>query len=111
MTQKYPLPLTAAMLAPANTLADRPRYHGAGVATDWNGGVAGNDIDAATANVAIGKSDTAGVGTVYVPRFQTEKATMMVPLRTLTTDLGKDYGAYTGLTGRAGTIHPYQKYP
>jgi len=110
MTQKYPLPLTAAMLAPANTLADRPRYSGAGVAADWNGGVVGNDIDAATANVAIGQSATAGVGTVYVPRYQTEKATMMIPLRVLNTDLGKDYGVYTGLTGRAGTITPKTPY-
>ena len=53
MTQRYPLPLTAAMLAPANTLAGLPRYHGAGVTADWSGGSPGNDIDTANANTDI----------------------------------------------------------
>jgi hypothetical protein len=36
---------------------------------------------------------------------------MMIPLRTILADIGKDYGAYTGLTGRTGTIQPRQPYP
>jgi hypothetical protein len=111
MTQKLPLPLTAAMLAKANVNEAHPVYTGAGVATDWSGGVAGNEQDTATANVAIANSATAGVGTIYVPRYQAEKATMMIPLRTILADIGKDYGTYSGAAGRDGTIQPRQPYP
>jgi len=112
MTQRYPLPLTAAMLAKSNAHEGKPRYDSpANVAADWAGGGTGNEADVATPNVAIASSASAALGTVYVPRHQTEKGTLMVPLRTILADIGKDYGTYTGAAGRDGTIQPRQPYP
>jgi hypothetical protein len=111
MTQKYPLPLTAAMLAKANVNEGRPVYTGAGAATDWTGGATGNEQDVATASVAIGTRADGSVGTIYVPRNQLEKSALAAPLRPILADLGKDYGAYTGAAGRTGTITPKAPYP
>jgi hypothetical protein len=108
---RYPLPITAAMLAPANGNVTHPVYTGAGVATDWSGGVVGNDQDVATANVAIANQATAGVGTIYVPRNQLEKSALAAPLRPILADIGLDYGAYAGAAGRTGTIAPRSPYP
>ena len=111
MTQRYPLPITAAMLAKANVNEAHPVYTGAGVATDWSGGVVGNDQDVATANVAIANQAMAGVGTIYVPRCQLEKSALAAPLRPILDDIGKDYGTYAGAAGRTGTIGPRDPYP
>ena len=113
MTQRLPLPLTAAMLATANAANEqKPRYSGAGVAGDWAGGATGNDVNAASATVAIvGDAADNYVLTDYTPRTQTDRGNGMVPNLTVLADIGKDYGTYTGLAGRNGTIQPRQPYP
>jgi len=112
MTQKLPLPITNAMLAPANQHVTKPRYWGAPeVAADWHGGDFGNDVDIAEATQAIANSGSADVETDYDPQHQEAKSKDMVPQRTILADLGKDYGTYTGQAGRTGTIQPRQPYP
>jgi hypothetical protein len=108
---RYPQPITAAMLAPANVNCDKPRYSGAGVAGDWVGGQTGNDVNAATANVAVARSGSVNVEPDYAPRTQTAKGNMMVPPRSVGADIGIDYGPYAGLAGRTGTIAPKAPYP
>lgn len=111
MSAPNPLPITAAMLAPANQYAALPRYSGPGVAGDWVGGAVGNDANAATANVAVARSGSANLELDYAPRTQTDKSNLMVPNLTILADIGKDYGPYAGGAGRTGTIAPRQPYP
>ena len=108
---RYPLPITAAMLAPANVNCDKPRYSGAGVAGDWVGGAVGNDVNASTANVAVARSGSVNLEPDYAPRTQLAKGNMMVPPLTPGADIGVDYGIYAGQTGRTGTIAPKAPYP
>ena len=64
------VPITAAMLAPANPNDAKPRYSGPGVAGDWSGGAVGNDVNAATANVSLASSAATAVanaGADYAP--------------------------------------------
>ena len=113
MTQRFPLPITAAMLATANAANEaKPRYSGPGVAGDWAGGTVGNDVNAASANVAI-VGDAADNFALpdYTPRTQTDRGNLMVPNLTVLDDIGKDYGTYAGLAGRTGTIGPRDPYP
>ena len=105
---RYPLPITPAMLLPANANVTKPRYSSG---TDWNGGSPGPEVDTATSTVAIANSGSAQIDSIYVPRTQAAKAASMVPARTILDDLGKDYGAFTGTTGRMGTIQPRDPYP
>jgi hypothetical protein len=113
MTQKLPLPLTAAMLAPANVNFDRPRYTGAGVAGDWYAGASGNDINAASASVALksAAATSAADAASYTPKTQVGKGQAMVPSLVIAYDIGLDYGDYTGMEGRTGTIAPRAPYP
>jgi hypothetical protein len=113
MTQRYPLPLTAAMLAPANANFDRPRYTGVGVASDWQGGSPGNEADVATTTVSLksAAAATAADASAYAPRTQKAKGDLMVPPLVIAGDIGKDYGTWTGAAGRTGTITPGAPYP
>jgi hypothetical protein len=111
MTQRYPLPLTVAMLTPANANIAKPRYWGAGVAEDWHGGQFGNEQDQAEPTQAIANSHSANVEDDYDPQHQEEKGEDMVPPLTLLSDLGKDYGFFGGQPYRDGTIEPHQPYP
>lgn len=111
MSTPNPLPITAAMLAPANINCGLPRYSGPGVAGDWAGGAVGNDVNAATANVAVVNAASASGVADYAPRTQTDRSNLMVPNLTMLADIGKDYGPYTGGAGRTGTIAPRQPYP
>ena len=111
MTQKLPLPLTVAMLTPANGFCARPRYTGAGVTTDWKGGQFGNEQDQAEANQAIGNSHSAAIEDDYDPQHQEAKGEKMNPVLIPLSDLGKDYGFFGGTTYRDGTIQPRQPYP
>lgn len=72
MTQTLPNPITAAMLAPANANAGYPRYS---VAGHWSGATYGDDVDQATANVALARQDGSGNEADYTPRTQAAKAT------------------------------------
>jgi len=103
---RYPLPITNAMLQPADPSGDRPRY---GTAGDWSMGVAGNDVDIATRTEAV----VTEIGTVtpYPIRTQTAKAAAMVPSLPVLGDIGIDYGPYAGQTGRGGTVTPLAPYP
>ena len=108
---RYPLPITAAMLAPANVNMDKPRYSGAGVAGDWVGGVIGNAANVASANVAVANAASAVPTAAYAPTNQTAKGNMMVPPLQILSDIGIDYGSHSGLAGRTGTITPLAPYP
>jgi IPT/TIG domain len=108
---RYPLPITNAMLAPANANMDKPRYSGAGVAGDWAQGAVGNDANAATATVALANAASAVPTTAYAPTTQTAKGNAMVPPLQILSDIGIDYGAYAGQAGRGGTITPQAPYP
>jgi hypothetical protein len=103
---RYPLPITNAMLAPADPSGDRPRY---GTSGDWQMGATGNDVDIATRTEAV-VTET-GTVTPYPIRTQTAKAAAMVPQLTVSGDLGIDYGAYAGQTARGGIITPLMPYP
>ena len=105
------VPITAAMLAPANVNCDKPRYSGAGVAGDWVGGTVGNDVNASTANVAVVNAASAAPVAGYAPTTQTAKGNLMVPPLTVASDIGIDYGAYAGQAGRTGSITPKAPYP
>ena len=105
---RYPLPITNAMLAPANPNVDKPRY---GTPGDWSMGVNGNDIDVATRSTPIAQASGAANFTPYPIATQTQKAAAMVPPTGLGTDLGVDYGIYAGQTGRNGVIAPKTPYP
>jgi len=111
MTQRYPLPVTAAMLAPANVNLDKPRYSGAGVAGDWVGGTVGNDVNVASANVAVVNAASAVPVAAYTPLNQVAKGNAMVPPLPVLADIGIDYGTYAGQTGRTGTVSPKVPYP
>ena len=109
MTQKLPLPLTAAMLAKANAAHEgKPRYTSM---TDWFGGQPGNEVDQAEATQAIANSHSANVETDYDPQHQKAKAGMMVPPLQILGDIGKDYGTFTGGIGRTGYVTPRAPYP
>jgi hypothetical protein len=105
------VPITAAMLAPANVNCDKPRYSGAGVAGDWVGGAVGNDVNASTANVAVARSGSINLEPDYAPRTQTAKGNLMVPPLNVGADIGIDYGPYAGQSGRTGSIAPKAPYP
>jgi hypothetical protein len=105
---RYPLPITAAMLAPANPNFDKPRYTSG---TDWQGGAAGNPEDVATAcSSIIDAGMTAAVGP-YAPKTQSAKAAAMVPPLQIVDDLGIDYGPYASQAGRTGPVTPLAPYP
>ena len=108
MGQRYPLPITAAMLTPANQHAAKPRYD---TPADWSQGATGNDVDVATRTEPVVSSASAATVTPYPIRTQTAKAAAMVPARSVLGDFGKDYGAYAGQTGRKGPITPQAAYP
>jgi hypothetical protein len=107
---RYPLPITNAMLAPANARAIYPRYD---MAVDWNQGVPGNEENVATATTA--KVGAEGTGAVALPPIspatQAAKAAAMVPPLPILDDSGIDYGTYAGQAGRTGFITPGQPYP
>ena len=109
MTQRYPLPV--ADMTPANQNAAKPRYSGAGVAGDWAGGATGNDVNAATASVAVVNAASGTPTAAYAPTSQVAKGNAMVPPLVVLADIGIDYGPYAGLTGRDGTITPKTPYP
>jgi hypothetical protein len=105
---RYPQPITAAMLAPANPNVDKPRY---GTPGDWSMGAVGNDIDVSTRSVPIVGAASAATFTPYPIGTQTQKVAAMVPPLTIMTDIGIDYGTYAGQTGRNGVITPKSPYP
>jgi len=108
MTQRYPLPLTAAMLAKANANEGKPRYDSM---TDWHGGDFGHDVDIAEATQAIANRHSAAVETDYDPQHQEGKGKNMVPKLYPLRDIGKDYGIYNTSPYRSGTIEPRTPYP
>jgi hypothetical protein len=105
---RYPLPITNAMLARANATNEaKPRYSSG---TDWSGGAPGNEPDVATAASSITDVSGLTVGP-YAPKTQYAKGAAMVPPLPILDDLGKDYGAYSGMMDRTGTINPRDPYP
>jgi hypothetical protein len=105
---RYPLPITAAMLLPANPNVTKPRYD---TPADWSMGVIGNDVDVSSRSVPVVGPDSSATFTPYPIRTQTAKAAAMVPPGTVLADIGIDYGTYAGQTGRTGTITPKAPYP
>lgn len=105
---RYPLPITAAMLARANATNEaKPRYTSG---TDWQGGATGNEEDVATATSSLTDCSGVTVGP-YAPKTQAAKAAAMVPPLPILDDLGIDTGAYAGQAGRTGPVTPLAPYP
>ncbi len=79
MSQRYPPPITAAMVTPAFVRV-----------VSWSGGAYGDDIDTATAsfayNAAMGEAST------YSPKTQAEKATLADPDYVLAEDITRPRG-------------------
>ena len=102
-----PVPVTAAMLAPANARASFPRYSSAG---DWNQGVGGNDMDTKATSPAVGSESVNATG---LPAAVTRVAFLAArnPAMATGSDIGQDYGAYDNYTGRSGFIGPRDPYP
>jgi hypothetical protein len=88
-------PRTASM-TDANANEAKPRYDSM---TDWTGGAKGDDIDVATATVALARGDGGANEADYSPRTQAAKAAMIGT--TLAVDVGQP----------RGTIAPTQRYP
>lgn len=110
MGQSYPLPITAAMLAPANPNVAKPSYDAAGAA-DWSMGAEGNDWDVATASFSLASASGGAAALVPAPRTQIAKASLMSDAYAAPAfDIGKDYGEFAGLTGRDGYITPLDPY-
>lgn len=105
---RYPLPITPAMLLPSNENVTKPRYN---TPADWSMGVSGNDVDIAARSVPVVGPESAFTFTPYPIRTQTGKAAAMVPQLQVLGDIGIDYGAYAGQTGRGGTVTPQAPYP
>lgn len=105
---RYPLPITAAMLLPANQHITKPRYDSVGAPSDWSGGAVGNQEDVATATSAI--TDATGVVFgPYAPKTLSARAALKgMPI---VDDLGIDYGPYAGQAGRTGPVTPQAPYP
>jgi hypothetical protein len=89
MAQTLPNPITAAMLTPANPAAGYPRFNTPG---DWSGAVLGDDVDQATANVALATASGAAAYADYTPRTQAAKAAAMVPAGSLVVDVARPRG-------------------
>jgi IPT/TIG domain-containing protein len=112
---RYPLPITQAMLTPANQFVSYPRYN---IPGDWSMGVTGNEEDIAAFSTPVVRAADGGTVTPYPIRTQAAKAAAMttalgypaggVPILD---DLGKDYGTYAGQAGRTGPITPQTPYP
>lgn len=110
MGQRYPLPITPAMLAVANPNAGKPSYSSM---ADWLGGVSiGEDPGLPgpanepfnTATVAIADASGGANQADYVPRNQNAKrltANLGTPSPDFTVDVGRNRGA----------LSPSQPYP
>lgn len=92
---RYPLPITPAMVTPANENAAKPRA----IPADYVGGVRGDDTDTATANVAVARQGGGANEPDYTPRTQAAKATQLGT--TLAADVSR----------RRGYIGPQDPYP
>jgi hypothetical protein len=103
-----PVPITVVMLAPANPNAALPRY---GTPADWSMGVVGNDVDISSRSEPVVRAADGASITPYPIRTQTAKGAAMTPPLTPGVDIGIDYGAYAGQTGRTGTVTPKAPYP
>jgi hypothetical protein len=106
-----PLPITSAMLAPANPRIDYPRY--SGNPADWNMGVGGADVYVSTAtNRAVGKESINANGLPPItPATQAAKVTAVLPGYNMPIDIGADYGPYKGSAGRTSVLDPWEPYP
>src|SRR5262245_50058241 len=103
-------PVTVAMLTPSNINFAVPSHRS--MTPDWAGGAFGNDIDTSTATATIRSAAPTTVSD-YVPRTQYGKLALgnLTPGTVMATDIGKDYGVFSGLFGRDGTIGPKDPYP
>jgi hypothetical protein len=102
-------PVTVDMLQPANVNYRVPDH---GAMTDWAGGATGNDIDTSNAAATINSAAPTTVPD-YVPRTQYGKLALgnLTPGTVMATDIGMDYGQFSGEFGRTGTIEPRSPYP
>jgi IPT/TIG domain-containing protein len=91
MAQRYPLPITPAMLAPANQNIGKPR---ASTMADWGGGATGDDIDTASATVTLATASGAAPYPDYLPRTQADKLTAgnLTPGTTMVEDITRPRG-------------------
>jgi hypothetical protein len=103
-----PVPVTAAMVAPANPYVGYPRYDQVG---DWYMGVTGNGVDVSLASLAkagrASATDTVATG----PVTRAQKTAAIPGMGAILADITKDYGQYAGQTGRTGYVVPRSPYP
>lgn len=69
----------------------KPRYHNA---ADWAGGVTGDDVDQATAYVALARQDGSANEADYGPRTQAQRAAAgnLTPATVIVTDIARPRG-------------------
>lgn len=104
------LPVNSADVVVANQNVGKPRYTAAGAA-DWTGGALGDDVDQATANVAVGTASGAANYPDYVPRTQAAKAALpgASPPNAIAGE--PDFVMVTDVARARGVIAPNQPYP
>jgi hypothetical protein len=105
MGMRYPEPITPDMLVPADENAGYPRYDDP---ADWVMGAEGNDVDTASASHPAPPATIPIDVQDYGPYTQADKAEAIGV--EMATDITKDYGDYTGETGRDGTVAPDEPY-
>jgi hypothetical protein len=103
-----PVPITAAMVAPANPYAGYPRYDQAG---DWYMGVTGNGVDVSLPSLAKAGRASATDTVATAPVTRAQKTAAIPGMGAILGDLGKDYGIYANQTGRTGPVLHYAAYP
>ena len=79
MTQKLPLPLTAAMLRANENAGQAPLLRALAWPPTGTAATAGNDVDVAEAAHAVANSHSADVEADYDPQHQEAKGQGMVP--------------------------------
>jgi hypothetical protein len=102
-----PAAITGAMITDANPNHPKPRYDSM---TDWAGGVRGDDVDQATATVALARSGGGANEPDYAPRTQAAKAAMpgTVPPNAVAGE--PDFVLVTDVARPRGWIAPQQPY-
>jgi hypothetical protein len=103
-----PAAITGAMIADANPNEAKPRYDSM---TDWAGGVRGDDVDQATATVALARSGGGANEPDYAPRTQAAKAAMpgTVPPNAVAGE--PDFTLAKDIARARGYIAQLQPYP
>jgi len=102
---RFPPPVADMTRANAEEEA-QPRTIDPGSTEDWNMGATGNDIDANFRSQPIAPMSPSGP-----PPWLSQWDKAEVLGVGYAADVGKDYGEFSGESGRTGEIEPFQPYP